>query len=1104
LPNPKFHAAWLFFSALACLVSSQARGQAGAIPVWQPPKTGLGYEIDLDKPGEQRPGPLRAAEVEARGAQPLYARVHFSWSRIESERGVFRFEELESTVGRFRDAGFDVILTPVGGNPLYGGAELPLPPQVEYLTAWRAFLRKVAETFRGKVRFYQIGDNADLAGTLGSGAGPKEFAFLIKNGAVEIRGADPEALIVLGSVGIRRLDLLEKILQEDLGPYLDAVPLRGELGLDPAAALDQAGTLLLHHLPAASLWLVAQPLPEAPAAAPAGPVPPAAGTEEQLAPSPANEAPGSAPVATETAAPAAGAAAPVAEPPRPARDREASLIETYLGALTSGSKLTLFELRPEASGGPESSLLCVLLRRLFPPTVGPAPEGTAKIRFGAPAAERTPAVKAWKFFDASTFQVLLAYRSEQNPPVSSTTSLLLDTADVTGAALDDLLANTEKPLPDLAPDAQTNTTRLTVPLAATPLILRYQRFATPGYLRNPKAVDVGGKHEITAEEIIAHHQEFQADQDSRLRTLWATAKIRYLYKVASADVSVDVTTFNNFYWDPKTGGEWEQTDFFFNGVRWTGKKLPDLPLIQPEKVIILPLNINLNKDYAYRYAGTDTADGRDCYVLDFTPVTPGKSLYQGKVWIDRKTFARVRIASVQTGLEPPVTSNDERDQYGPAPGAGERPLWVLQRIEGQQIWNISGVNLVVQREIEFSDFALNAADFEARRAAAHQSAHVMLRDTEKGFRYLDRSGSGERVVREGVTKRTLLGAAGVFYEQDLDFPVPLAGIDYFDFNFKNTGSQVNFFFAGALLQASIQSPRFLGSRLDAGASVLGVAFSGTDNYYLGERKLEEEEVRQRSQSALVNLGIPMGNFLKLKLLGMGEFAQFGGGKHTESFRVPRDTSIAGYGASGEFNRWGVTAQAHWERHRRERWDPWGDTDPASVAVGTRLIDFDPTQRSYSTAGALLAKQFILPVFQKLSLRAEYLTGKDQDRFSKFSFGFFGNRVRGFSGSGVKFDRALLTSVTYGFNFAEALRLEGTIDYARVRDSTLIDLSPPFPAPSEVSCLGCDQNFAGLGIAGNVMGPWSTLLRFDWGIAVKSDIPGLAGRQEAQVTLLKFF
>src|SRR5262249_52490471 len=150
---------------------------------------------------------------------------------------------------------------------------------------------------------------------------------------------------------------------------------------------------------------------------------------------------------------------------------------------------------------------------------------------------------------------------------------------VTGAAVDDLLAVTENPAPSILPDREANTTRVTVPVAAYPLILRYQRFATPGFIRKPESLEVGGHKEITAEEILARHQEFQADQDSRLHNLMATGRIRYTYRVASADVAVDVTTVNNFFWDPKVGAEWEQRDFYFNGVRWTGKKLPDLPLI---------------------------------------------------------------------------------------------------------------------------------------------------------------------------------------------------------------------------------------------------------------------------------------------------------------------------------------------------------------------------------------------------------------------------------------------------------------------------------------------------------------------------------------------
>jgi hypothetical protein len=1101
-------AALLLLSALACLIPSPACGETGEIPSWQPPKTGLGYEVDLDLPASQRPSPIRSREVESRGLQPLYARVRFSWNRVEPQPGIFHFDEVEAAVSDYMAAGFEVILDPRGGNEIYGHRELPLPDQAEYLSAWKKFLRRVGESFRGRVRFYQIGDDPDLPGTLAPGAGAREYAFLLKQGAVEMRGADPDARIVLGSVGMDHLDFLEEVLKEDLGPYLDAVPIRGEAGRDPGPPLERAATLILGHAPAASLWTVEQGLPEPPRI-PASPADGAPALPE--AASPAHEGEGgvapapSSTVASNTPPAEASPALPSATPGEAdSSERGDALLRAYVSALTAGSRLVLFDLRKGDHDSPELASLCVLLRRLFLPTLGPSPEGTGRIRLLSLPGEAPLSAAAWKFFDASTFQVILAYLPGETPPASAQGILVLDTPDVTGAVVDDLLANTERPVTAMVPDAATGTTRVTVPLAGYPLLLRYQRFATPGFLKKPESVQVGGKREMTAEEIIAHHQEFQADQDSRLKNIRATARIRYVYRVASADISVDVTTVNNFYWDPKVGGEWEQTEFLFNGVRWTGKKLPDLPLIQPEKVVVLPLNINLNKDYSYRLAGTDTVEGRDCYVLEFTPVTASKSLYQGKVWIDRKSFARVRIASVQTGLGPPVTSNDEKDTYGPAPGSGEAPLWVLQRIGGQQIWNISGVNLVVQREVEFSDFALNSPDFEAKRRAAYESPNVMLRDTDKGFRYLDRDKSGERVLREGETKRTILGAAGVFYEQDLDYPLPLAGVDYFDFNFLNSGSQVNVFFAGALLQASIQDPRLFGSRLDAGASLLGIAFTSNDNFYLGDQKLEQEEVRERTQSASVNLGIPLGNFFKLKLLGFWDYQEFSAGKNTETFQVPVDTSETGYGLQGEFDRWGITVQADMEKYRRDHWEPWGDEDPASVAVGTRLIDFDPGQRSYTTSGALISKQFVLPLFQKVTLRAQVLAGDNQDRFSKYTFGFFGNRVRGFSGSGVRFDRALQTSAGYSFNLAEVLRIEATLDWARVQDTTLSELPPPLPPASSGICLGCVQNFGGFGLSGNVMGPWSTLVRFDWGIAVKSDIPGLQGKQEISLAFLKFF
>jgi len=1051
-----------------------------------------------------RPGPIRSREVRGRGLQPLYVRLLFSWEKVETERGVFHFEEIHGTLSDFAEAGFEVILTPRGGNPLYGFPALPAPSQPEYLAAWKTFLRKTAEAGRGRARFYQISDAPDRPGALPEGTGPREYAFLVKSGAVEIRGVDPEARIVLGSIGASRLDFLEAVLQEGLAPYLDAVAVRGETGVDPARPLEHALEILLHNDPSAALWLVGQPLPEVQAA---GTLPP---SPEQPPPAPQTEpagggeeissagTPSPPPVGTtlepQTAPSASTAPSGRADTP----ERGGALIRNYAAALAAGSRLVLFDLQRSPSGSPELSHLQILLRRLFVPTLGPSSEGTRKIRFLSRGNGEPLHLDAWRFFDASTFQVVLVYAPGEAPPPGARAVVVLDTADVAGAVVDDLLANTENPAEEVLPDPPARSTRVTVPLDTAPLLLRYQRFATPGFLKKPEAVEVTGKHEITAEEIIARHQEFQADQDSRLQNLVANGKISYHYKVASADITVDVTTLNNFTWDRQSGAEWEQKEFYFNGVRWKGKKPPELPLIQPEKVVILPLDINLNKDYSYRLVGRETLEGRDCYVLEFTPALTGRSLYQGRVWIDSKSFARVRIASVQTGLTPPAISNDEKDTYSPAAGSEVNPIWVLQRIEGQQIFATAGVNLVVLREVEFSDFSLNVPDLAARRQAAYATEHTILRDTPQGFRYLDRTESGERVVRESTTRSTTLGLAGVFYEKDLDYPIPLAGINRFDFNFRNSGAQTNLFFAGALIQASIQNPHLLSTRLDAGASLFGIAFSGTDNFYRGEEKLEAAEVRTRTQTISVNAGYPLGNFFKVKATGALDYAQYGRGDATaDSFRVPEDTTETSLGIEGEFNRSGYTVQAEAGRSRRSRWSAWGDADPASLAVGTRLSDFDPEERSYTRLRAQLSKQFILPFFQKITLRGRYLTGRDLDRFSKYRFNFFGTRLQGFSGSGVRFDRGALAAAVYSFNLADVVRFDATLSQARVRDTQVERLDPS-------SSLGGYRNFTGFGLAGNLLGPWNTVIQFDYGIAVRSDIPGLAGDQEIELLLLKFF
>jgi hypothetical protein len=98
----------------------------------------------------------------------------------------------------------------------------------------------------------------------------------------------------------------------------------------------------------------------------------------------------------------------------------------------------------------------------------------------------------------------------------------------------------------------------------------------------------------------------------------------------------------NVYFVDDEGVEWEERSFSVYGAKW-GADRPPLPLLQPEKVLSLPLQLRFDGGYRYQLGGTERVDGYDCHVVRFEPVRSGAALYRGTVWIDRKTFARIRV-----------------------------------------------------------------------------------------------------------------------------------------------------------------------------------------------------------------------------------------------------------------------------------------------------------------------------------------------------------------------------------------------------------------------------------------------------------------------------
>jgi hypothetical protein len=588
-----------------------------------------------------------------------------------------------------------------------------------------------------------------------------------------------------------------------------------------------------------------------------------------------------------------------------------------------------------------------------------------------------------------------------------------------------------------------------------------------------EALEVATQRGISVEEIIRNHQAYKAYQESIQPRYIAqnTTKLRFTIQGGEA---LEAAISGKYFFDPNGRADWVWSDFFINGVRWKYGRIPELPLIQPEKVTQLPLDIHLTNEYRYQFVRETDLLGYRVYEVRFEP--PQKApeslpLYRGTVWIDTRTWARVRISMVQLNLTGNVLSNEERVDFAPFARATHAPmavadvaksdareiLWLPAEVGAQQVVSAAGRANVVLRSTTFTDFRIEPEDFQQSLAEASASDARMVRETSAGMRYLEKSVSGERVVKEGFesSRKFLLG--GVHHDAGLEYPVvPLGGVDYFDFDLWHKGIQANVFFAGVVVSANATHPNVANTRTNLGADFFAIAVPTTNSMYRAGLEQKTEAVKALPTWLALRGGHPFATFGKIDFqLGLGHIAYKRGDDTDPAFAVPSSTFLISPTVTGHYARWGYTAAAWYDYTRRTTWEPWGN-----------LAEYDPNQKSFSTFGASLGKSFYLPKFQRLGLEVDYLDGKRLDRFSKYELGFFGTqRIHGVRSGTVRAERAILGHVSYGFVVSDQLRMEAFYDHGLIDDGVAGYRREPFQ---------------GIGIAGQTVGPYGTLLRLDIG------------------------
>lgn len=694
-------------------------------------------------------------------------------------------------------------------------------------------------------------------------------------------------------------------------------------------------------------------------------------------------------------------------------------------------------------------------------------ERAAGLRLSRGSTDLGGAIPHRLLFSTTRFSTYLVYGgSSETMPITVQASV----ADAAAPQVrDPVLGSVERSLRAQRPEG----TRIivTVPLARHPLVLDFNAGATD---RVVESAEVQQETLPAVAEIIARYQQAQAAQDTALTRYIAHLRIEQHFHLAAADPSYNVVTENRMFFE-RGAVEWEELSFSFNGAKWTSNR-PSFPILQPEKVLSLPLDLRLGQDYTYRLVGVDTVAGRAAYVIRFEPLSSDRALYRGTVWIDHEQFVRLKVQAVESHLAGLVVSNDETHTFTRVGDVQGRPIWLLDRLSSKQMLLVAGRTVLVEREARLTDLALNPEAFDAERTAARASDRIMYRDTEQGLRYLVKRGE-VRVVSAETTKSTRAFAFGAQIDPSFDYPLPLGGLDVLDFNFLQKDVQFALLFAGVLAAGNLQKPHLWGPRVDASVDFFGLAVGANDAVFGADGERTAERVRRVPGAAGLNLGFQATPFQKVS--GHYEF-RFDGfsrdPKAASDFTPPASAGTHGLGVGYEFRRAGYSLAANIMKHRRTTAAPWG---PAR--------GLEDAAKAFTMYDLGLSKDFIFATFHTIHLNGAYFGGTDLDRFSMYQFGLFdANRMHGVP-SAVRFGELAMFRGSYSFNLFDQYRVDLFLDHARGRDKGSSNGWVPVTG-------------AGLGL--NLRAPKNTILRTDLGKSFLPEGYRGAGSFVLQILLLK--
>jgi len=173
--------------------------------------------------------------------------------------------------------------------------------------------------------------------------------------------------------------------------------------------------------------------------------------------------------------------------------------------------------------------------------------------------------------------------------------------------------------------------------------------------------------------------------------------------------------------------------------------------------------------------------------------------------------------------------------------------------------------------------------------------------------------------------------------------------------------------------------------------------------------------------------------------------------------------------------------AWWSPARRASWPAWGFPGAGEAASGGA---------AFQRFGASASRAVVLSPRALVRVEAAAMGGHGLDRFSRFSFDAFDNRLRGYPSAGLRFDRGAVLRTAGTWNVAPGIRLDAFADTAFARD-------PGFGTGF--------LRYSGVGAGLEAPLPWRMLLSAEWGFGFEGrDRDGGRGTHVVRVTAYKLF